>query len=75
MRTCRAETLRGECTGTLLFDSTVKKNEPFCYYHRKLKAGLLQPVHEYLTAAEIEITLGGRPRNDGRRIDVYALET
>lgn len=41
------------------------------YYHEKIVKGLVQPVSEYLLPAEINATMHGRPKGDGRRFDAY----
>lgn len=81
MRTCKKETLHGRCDQPILYGSHQKLTwrtktgyEEFCYYHHKLDVKLMQPVHEYLTSVQIEVTMAGRVRHDGRPTDAYALE-
>lgn len=45
-----------------------------CYYHTKVRAGLLEPLDAILTPAELEATMDGRFRGDGRRLDAYVTE-
>lgn len=45
---------------------------PDPFYERKIVLNLTQPVDTYCSSAEIEASLNGRYRGDGRRIDVYA---
>lgn len=40
-------------------------------YHRKIVEGLLEPTDDYLSDAELNATLRGRVRADGRRLDEY----
>lgn len=43
------------------------------YYHRKVILRLLQPTQDYLDEVEVDALFDGRRRNDGRRLDHYAL--
>lgn len=40
-------------------------------YHEKIARNLLQPADSYLSKTEIDATLNGRYRGDGRRTDNY----
>lgn len=51
-----------------------KRQTPDPFYEKKLVEGFTIPVDEYLTQAEIEATLNGRYRGDGRRIDQYTAD-
>lgn len=50
-----------------------RRRRTLCYYHEKVASGLLLPLRDVLSPVEIESTMGGRPRNDGRRLDHYVL--
>lgn len=43
-------------------------------YHEKIVKGLLQPTWSYLSESEMEATVNGRYRGDGRRLDQYIVD-
>jgi hypothetical protein len=45
-----------------------------CYYHKKVHAGLLEPVENVLSDVEINTLMGGRLHQDGRRLDHYVSD-
>lgn len=47
---------------------------PDAFYHRKVVLGLTVPADGFLTAVELQATLHGRSRGDGRRLDAYCLD-
>jgi len=46
---------------------------PDVFYERKVVLGLLIPTWDYLTEAEVDATMTGRYKGDGRRMDDYTL--
>jgi hypothetical protein len=40
-------------------------------YHEKIAKNILQPADSYLSQTEIDATMNGRYRGDGRRLDPY----
>ena len=49
----------------------VYRRNSFCFYHEKLKAGLVSRADLVLSSTELDTLFGGRRRNDGRRLDHY----
>lgn len=47
---------------------------PDDYYHKKVVTGQVQPVETYLTPTELNATMRGRRRADGRRLDQYTID-
>jgi hypothetical protein len=47
---------------------------PDAGYHEKIVRRQLQPTWDYLSPAEIEATINGRYRGDGRRLDQYVTD-
>lgn len=45
---------------------------PYCWYHTKMEAGLLQTVDSYINPTELNALFRGRDRHDGRRLDAWA---
>jgi len=43
-------------------------------YHEKIARGLLEPTWAYMSDAEIDATVNGRYRGDGRRLDQYIID-
>jgi len=43
-------------------------------YERKIVAGLLSPTWSYMSHEEMEATVNGRYRGDGRRLDQYVTD-
>lgn len=46
---------------------------PDAYYHAKVVKGLLTPTFDFLSEEEVSTLFYGRKRQDGRRLDAWAL--
>jgi hypothetical protein len=45
--------------------------QPDAYYERKVALGLTTPTWDWMSESEAEMTLNGRYRGDGRRLDQW----
>lgn len=68
---CRQETAAGEAECSY---HARRLNRVDPYYEAKIVRNLLHPIDSYLTAPEINATIGGRKRNDGRRLDSFCSD-
>lgn len=42
------------------------------FYHEKVAKGLVEPTFHWMSSTEVEALFKGRPRHDGRRLDLWA---
>lgn len=68
MRRCQVETDRGRICG-----QTVWGDDEWCTYHQKQAKGMLESPTDFMSDEEMNATVWGRPRRDGRRLDEYTL--
>jgi hypothetical protein len=88
MGTCDANTRWGRCLQTknlteldgdwlCPYHAEMRQSPTFhedTYYHQKIAKAETLPTVDYITQAEMDALLRGRPRQDGRRLDQWARQ-
>lgn len=68
---CKQPSRGGHCSYHVAFAGDGFREDK--YYHRKVVEGTLEPAMNYITRSEMVALFAGRPRRDGRRLDLWTL--